>query len=274
MSSSKRYPDWAVEETILAADVGAKLDWFGVSSSSPEIFELSSLLKRANFHPQETRLENFRSVDSVVTKLNKLRSAHPRYQREIEKGERRGQPFSRIDNSVVQLFLWDTGMMLEVAYEIRRAIASGAEKIGISDQLLRAAVFDGRLPTEAEEDYFSLADVSQGGVPMIMSLRMERDPAVREIKLAAVIQSRGHLCCEVCNFNFEAIYGDQGAGYIEVHHRIPVYASGLVPITPGDLALLCSNCHRMVHRNNWLAIEELASMINNAGQASSSCCIR
>ncbi|MES3091908.1 HNH endonuclease [Sphingomonas aerolata] len=70
---------------------------------------------------------------------------------------------------------------------------------------------------------------------------------MREKRKAAA--ATGALACEVCGFDFEAAYGGLGAGYIEVHHTKPVHM-----LTPGtktklaDLALLCANCHRMMHR--------------------------
>jgi hypothetical protein len=55
--------------------------------------------------------------------------------------------------------------------------------------------------------------------------------------------------CAVCGFNFEQAYGETGAGYVEIHHRIPVHLMFeervVDPIE--ELVPLCSNCHRMVH---------------------------
>ncbi|RZK29449.1 MAG: HNH endonuclease, partial [Hymenobacter sp.] len=62
----------------------------------------------------------------------------------------------------------------------------------------------------------------------------------------------GSMACEVCGFDFEAAYGELGAGYIEVHHTKPVHT--LAPGTKtklADLALLCANCHRMAHRRRF-----------------------
>lgn len=76
--------------------------------------------------------------------------------------------------------------------------------------------------------------------------RYERDPKlVREKRKAA---AAGSLVCEVCWFDFEAVYGKLGAGYIEVHHTKPLHT--LKPGTKtklADLALLCANCYRMAH---------------------------
>jgi 5-methylcytosine-specific restriction protein A len=58
------------------------------------------------------------------------------------------------------------------------------------------------------------------------------------------------LFCEVkqCGFDFEARYGSVGAGFAEVHHLRPLSTTGATSTRLSDLAVLCSNCHRMVHR--------------------------
>jgi len=74
----------------------------------------------------------------------------------------------------------------------------------------------------------------------------------------------GHICMG-CGFNFESIYGEQGLGYIEAHHLKPLHTLPVgkaVPMNPKtDFAVLCSNCHRMVHRKRpMLTIEELRDL--------------
>ena len=55
--------------------------------------------------------------------------------------------------------------------------------------------------------------------------------------------------CETCGFDFSEVYGDVGRNFIEAHHMKPVSE-----MKEGDktqienMAMLCSNCHRMVHR--------------------------
>lgn len=58
------------------------------------------------------------------------------------------------------------------------------------------------------------------------------------------------LRCEVCKFSFFEKYGDIGQEFIEGHHKIPLASLEKSQITkPEDIALVCSNCHRMIHRN-------------------------
>jgi 5-methylcytosine-specific restriction protein A len=71
------------------------------------------------------------------------------------------------------------------------------------------------------------------------------------------------LTCEACGFDFFKRYGERGGGYIECHHRIPLSESGPTQTRLKDLALVCSNCHRMIHRrtNDWLSLEELKALL-------------
>lgn len=70
------------------------------------------------------------------------------------------------------------------------------------------------------------------------------------------------LCCQVCGFSFVDTYGEIGHGFIEAHHVFPI--SQLTAETETrieDLALVCSNCHRMLHRKRpWLTIDNLKAI--------------
>lgn len=60
---------------------------------------------------------------------------------------------------------------------------------------------------------------------------------------------KGKLECECCGFDFEKTYGEIGKGYIECHHIVPLNKFNFSKETKlNDLALVCSNCHRMLHR--------------------------
>lgn len=64
-------------------------------------------------------------------------------------------------------------------------------------------------------------------------------------------------------FDFYEFYGELGKGFIECHHTVPVseYCNELTTKIK-DLALICSNCHHMVHRRRpWLRVEELVTLV-------------
>lgn len=88
----------------------------------------------------------------------------------------------------------------------------------------------------------------------------ERNPTLR----ATSIQIHGTRC-QVCNFSFSETYGSLGEAFIEVHHLYPVSKyTGETSVNPGtEMAVVCANCHRMIHRNpeNPLSLEELRQII-------------
>jgi predicted HNH restriction endonuclease len=59
------------------------------------------------------------------------------------------------------------------------------------------------------------------------------------------------LKCEVpgCGFDFEAVYGELGRDYAQVHHLKPLGDRTTPSETKlNDLAIVCANCHAMIHR--------------------------
>ena len=74
----------------------------------------------------------------------------------------------------------------------------------------------------------------------------ERDGKLAKKAKDKFKEANGRLFCEVCKFDFNKVYGIE---YAEAHHKIPLsqMKSG-EKTTIKDLAILCSNCHRAVHR--------------------------
>jgi 5-methylcytosine-specific restriction protein A len=79
-----------------------------------------------------------------------------------------------------------------------------------------------------------------------------RERALRAAKLKerALASPDGRLRCEVpgCGFDFAEVYGHVGANYAQVHHLTPLSAHDEpVQTTLKDLAVVCANCHAMIH---------------------------
>ena len=70
---------------------------------------------------------------------------------------------------------------------------------------------------------------------------------IRLAKVNAALKNNGRLNCECCNFDFLDTYGNIGSEFIECHHKQHI-SSGERITKIRDLALVCSNCHRMLHR--------------------------
>jgi len=91
----------------------------------------------------------------------------------------------------------------------------------------------------------------------------ERSPEVIKNKKNEILKTKGKLVCEGCGFDFSEFYGDRGEGFIECHHTKPVSEMKEGDKTRlEDLVLVCSNCHRIIHRKKpWLSMVQLQELI-------------
>ncbi len=73
-----------------------------------------------------------------------------------------------------------------------------------------------------------------------------RDPRLK----ARLLVERGSAC-ELCGFDFSAIYGDLGEGLsCDIHHLQPLSNRARASETSmSGVRLLCPNCHRIAHRD-------------------------
>ena len=77
-------------------------------------------------------------------------------------------------------------------------------------------------------------------------------------------KKHGKLFCQVCTFDFCKEYGKLGEDYIEGHHTLPVseMKEGNKSLVK-DIALVCANCHRMLHRKRpWLNMDDLKKVLS------------
>jgi hypothetical protein len=98
---------------------------------------------------------------------------------------------------------------------------------------------------------------------------LERVETVRNRRLVSAAKrafkrKHGRLFCEVCDLDFSARYGERGKNYIEAHHIIPISRlTAMTVLTIADLAMVCANCHRMLHRLPWISIKKLRSLLDS-----------
>lgn len=118
-------------------------------------------------------------------------------------------------------------------------------------------------PLSEETEHLSddIEEAVEGGTLTRLHRAKERSLKLVQAKKNDVLRRLGRLECEICGFDFYRTYGERGRGYIECHHVQP-----LASLRPGtktrltDLALVCANCHRMLHGSRpWPTIEQLRS---------------
>lgn len=115
---------------------------------------------------------------------------------------------------------------------------------------------DGREPAGERRGHEEFAEARR--------LARERFFFARNPSLARTAKERFGTSCQVCGFNFGSVYGDLGDGYAEVHHLSPLSErpedewNEQVTTSLNQVAVLCSNCHRVIHRRRpALTIEDL-----------------
>jgi predicted HNH restriction endonuclease len=94
----------------------------------------------------------------------------------------------------------------------------------------------------------------------------ERSGDVPRLAKALALKRFGRLACVVCAFDSFEAYGELGREYIECHHTVPVsQLTAGAKTKVSDLVLVCSNCHRMLHRRRpWLGTKELGLLLRRA----------
>ncbi len=92
----------------------------------------------------------------------------------------------------------------------------------------------------------------EGGFKVAFRRHCRREKRLRREKIRTVLlQNNGRLQCEVpgCGFDFFMIYGDLGREFAHVHHKNPLsFREGPSKTALSDLAIVCANCHAMIHR--------------------------
>ncbi|TGB33166.1 HNH endonuclease [Burkholderia thailandensis] len=235
-------PNWTRDETILALDLYFDLDGKIPSGSDERIKALSEVLRRFPYHAEASRKESFRNPDGVAFKLQNLR--------QVATGKGLGN-VSETDRAVWSEFGASSAAVKSLANLIRAGLTA-SESAG--PLMLDTEFTEGRLITELHS-------------------RREREPKLRE-RLLSSRRGSGKLFCEMCGALPLSTNTALEAAHFEAHHIIPLSSTGIRITRLSDLALLCANCHRLLHRaiaveKRWLTVAEGRAMcgIQSAGRS-------
>lgn len=111
----------------------------------------------------------------------------------------------------------------------------------------------------------SVLEATEGRKKWVQHFQRERDRRIIEAKKQQVLKDKGKLICEACDFDFTEFYQPHAVNFCEVHHRKPVaeLKEG-EKTTLRDLAILCSNCHRVIHSIKPMPkVEEFRAMLKS-----------
>jgi 5-methylcytosine-specific restriction protein A len=211
-------------------------EWSWIRATTPKAAELSALLRTSMIWADGPADPKFRSVSAIQRKAENLRTARTGYLGKTTNG-------SALDLAVVADYESNPEAVLREAAASTLMLQEGGTAF---------------LPATEDDEIL----VAEGKAVMRKHLSRERARGLRAKKLESVNKVGIPIACDVCGMNFGKFYGPRGEGYIEVHHIRPLHDSGPVQTALADLALLCANCHRMIHRNPWLTPTQLKATLS------------
>ena len=224
-------PKWNRDEIILALDLYFDKELGPMDPGNSKIIALSELLNRLLICDHKPNRQTFRNPNGITLKLSNFKALDPNY---IGKGM---EAYSKLDKEVFEEFHLDIKRLHQIANEIRQ--------ISNYPELLNEV-------SKIENDETSETDsVREGQVLYKLHKVRERDRKIIEAKKKKILKEKGELKCEACGFDFETKYGKMGKNYIECHHLVPLSNFQVNKETKlDDLALLCANCHRIIHKDS------------------------
>lgn len=251
-NKERKNPAWSREELLLALELYVKNRKSPPSKTSKEVESLSSELNRLHSCLGSPASESLRNGAGVYLKMMNFRSFDPDYTTQGKVGMRHG---NKLDPIIWNEFFGREEDLFKACRAIREAL------IELHDD-----------PTAEDQDG-GFAEAEEGRLLTRLHKQRERSRKLVAKKKDWALTKFGVLECEACGFNFADTYGVRGEGFIECHHTKPVHEFGDgQKTTTDDLALLCANCHRMIHtKRPWLTIEALKALLNlDTGSASKS----
>ena len=246
-----RNPKWCRDEIILALELYFRTEPGHIYARNPEIIELSNILNKLPIHETRPDSEKFRNPNGVGLKLSNFLAIDPNYHGTGMKA------YSKLDFEVFMEFVNNRTYLNSLANQIKSTVLDRNLNLGL----------------------YNIENQEEGGIPSVkeglviykLHKYRERDSTINKKKKESVLNKTGKLECEVCGFDFFKFYGEIGMGFIECHHMKPLSEMESEAITTvDDLALICSNCHRMLHRAiDTLTIGDLKKQIKQSRKSSS-----
>lgn len=237
---SPKNSKWLRDEIIITLDFYHNNYPNIPDKNSKELKELSLKLNKLGLKLNKNRNEKYRNTNGVYMKLMNFHSLNPHHTSKGLSGA------SELDKKIFLEFENDKITLSRISNNIINMINLNEPCISYDE--------------DDDIDY----EVQEGKLYQRVHRFRERDRTIVRLKKIKVLNEKGSLNCEGCDFNFKKAYGSHGENFIECHHILPV--SKMLPGASTrleDLCLLCSNCHRMIHRKTpWLSLKELKKLIN------------
>ncbi len=224
-------PPWTRDETILALELFFQAGMVGLSDTDERVIALSDVLRSLPGNELRARNPSFRNPAGVAFKLSNIQNVAT------------GKGFA--NSSAVDLAVW-------------KHFESRSAKVKEVAHLIRA--FAAQAPLDVSLDD---ADVEfpEGIIITTIHRRRERNRKLRKALLQDR-RKRGVLACDSCGTTNPHAGKSFEDAIFEAHHLRPLSEVGETKTRLSDVALLCANCHRSIHRliastGRWPSIHDL-----------------
>ncbi|UVK38726.1 HNH endonuclease [Mesorhizobium sp. AR10] len=242
-----RNPTWNRDELILALDLYLENPASPPGKTSSKIAKLSEDLNKLAVILGVSGDGQFRNPNGVYMKVMNFRRFDPTFAAVGKAGLSHGGREEEL--------VW---MEFSQAPDLLRAVATA----------IRAAIVAETLHT-AQPNLDYIEEAEEGRLLTVLHQRRERNRKLVEARKQKALEETHELRCEACDLSFGDRYGPHGDGFIEVHHVRPLHSlreGDKTALT--DLALVCANCHRMIHRRKpWLSVSQLRTLLNELSTA-------
>lgn len=235
---------WARDEIMLALEFYLLHRDIVPDKNSAEIAQLAAEIGNLAIALGFSSDEEFRNANDVHMKIMNIRSHDPKF----SQGEVGKTSANILEQEVWDRFSDDLLGLRMATGNIRDALQQDETDISF-----------------AEYDEPEIAEAVEGRIVTRLHRTRERSRSIVEKKKKSCLKIHNRLNCEACGFDFSEFYGPRGDGYIECHHIKPVHEMKAKDKTKlSDLALVCANCHRMIHaKRPWLTIKQLRQILRD-----------
>jgi 5-methylcytosine-specific restriction protein A len=228
---------WTRDETILALELFLDSGLAALSDSDTRVITLSETLRTLRGNEERAQSKSFRNAAGVSFKLSNLQSIAT------------GRGFANA--SATDRAVWEQfGHRRQRVKEIVRLIKIYALEIPLS--------------TEDQDDD---VEFSEGSIFTRMHRHIERNRGLRKA-LIRDRRRRNLLRCDACFRVNPTADPELDDAIFDAHHLIPLSAQGPTKTKLSDAALLCANCHRLIHKliagsGRWASVEDVRNAIND-----------
>jgi hypothetical protein len=265
---------WAYDDLNCFGNEPQKLHWRNsigqTAAKHPKVGEIILLFQTVNYRPYRNVVRLTHLVSPVSEKvLIDPNNKDFKWYREVRLVAK-AKPIHIIPKPAVLNFgkVGNGGLTFSIDLLTNEKISTREVQDLIWDLFIDFCCLDDSDPIVVNSSLLDFAGAKEGDKRIMrhieQELRYRNMDLVRMKKEQALVEGNGRIKCECCEFDFLKTYGEVGEGFIECHHKISLHHGERIT-KPEDLALLCSNCHRILHRRNpdnaYYSVEELRHLI-------------